>query len=738
MTGNTLFEAVSYITHDLVEKASDAFESRTKKYRNILFAKRISVSAVSCACAVLLILGVLSQVFVYTFSPKYDGRFTSSEINSRLPSYLSSEIIYETESVPKGEAPDTLPLPKKDYAFVYRYRPGAYFSAVYQGTNYDMKEMEKYTEKKFKSLSKYLGVSVPEYTIYEPEDYHGELLLAPTTYEVDMDGYEVRIDQGSSSYGVTMEFESSGAIPSLKLNGKEYFIDVTKGNESIKKDVLAFAPVLYKMFGEKFEHIRVSSHKADYSLEELGEYNSYATIVLYNKTGLVFETEEDILWNYLQIKIEVDHVERTYNVSFSYVDYRISIDEKYENLGASKIISLDEAVEKAKKGHTFGSHSWQALKGEEVIDFSDYDYVSYEYYHRDYFKYSILSKYTWSEKNRDPIIPYYVFYKLLKTNAKSDIYAKAYIPAIPVGDSERYFTNHNAISDTPPSEDEIQEILKNATVIAFDMYDADSNYAGELICEDEYYSFENQQLHTDNSVDKNISINILGEEYYCEYVHTVLGAEWRLVHVYKHGSDGKVWIDALTNKPVYFTGGKSGSLIFNDNAGYKKVIETKIELIKQWYPEYVNTQLFNALENSKNQKEYTDNLARINDYYNFSIDVRSESATEYGISEFNILGYIAKDTLSSETKRKIDAFSSQAVEKTVTEKVREIFENSQIPDPEKVKYQKFEITPYTAANTILLKDGTYGVYYRAVIRYLYEYEDGEQQKVFREIGIILK
>ena len=269
MTGNTLFEAVSYITHDLVEKASDAFESRTKKYRNILYAKRISVSAVSCACAALLTLGVLSQVFVYTFSQKYDGRFSSSEIQNILPSYnmIGPEgmAAYEMVSVPHGESPELQPLPENDYAFVYKYNNYSYLTAVYEGDNFNVKECKKFADKYIPKLSSALGFETPEYSVYQDGKMAAYDLPTPTTGELVCGNTTMRVSQNIWANYMDFEIKEKGAIPCITLNGTEYYIDVTKSEESIQNDVLAFVPVFYKIFGEKFDQIKISTAQTKFT-----------------------------------------------------------------------------------------------------------------------------------------------------------------------------------------------------------------------------------------------------------------------------------------------------------------------------------------------------------------------------------------------------------------------------------------------------------------------------------------
>lgn len=738
MTGNTLFEAVSYITHELVEKASDAFESRTKKYRNILFAKRISVSAVSCACAALLTLGVLSQVFVYTFSPKYDGSFSSSEIQSALPNYntIGPEDMaeYEKVSVPHGESPELQPLPEKDYAFVYRYNNYKYLAAVYDGDNFNVKECKKFADKYIPKLSAALGFETPEYSIYQDGEMSAYDLPTPTTGELVCGNTTMRVSQNIWANHMDFEIKEKGTIPCITLNGTEYYIDVTKSEESIQNDVLAFVPVFYKIFGEKFDQIKISTAQTPNFGKDAEGYTSSATIVFYNKTNLPFETEDDVLWDDLTITIRANHPDRTYSIYVSYFDYRLPMDEIYQNLGASKIISLSEAEAWLEKGYSFGTHYWDVRDGKDSIDFSDYDYVSYEYYPKEVRSNS--RDFVWTENHELPIMPYYVFYKQTSSSETHDTYAKAYIPAVPVDDMESFFASDDTVSEAPLTQSEIDEILENAQFIYFDR--ASDKYTGELYCDDDYYTVEKQRGYIDDTVEKQVVFTVMGKNYSCEYVRTVLrDYDWQLVHVYKY-EQGVITINARTNE-ILNLGKDNERGIYSSFAkwisehepAYRSVIETKAEFVKSEYPERYNFELEKMLENSKDKFEYTEILARINDYYNIWLEFRVNEDGDIGYRLYDDVLY----DVDSETLRKKEAFASQAAQDIILKKLWELaetFESSidgydiQLTDVW-LDIDKIRIVP--------LEDGNYGYYCPGGIEYFYPYPVGT---IYRGIGIIIK
>ena len=742
MTRNTLFEAVSYITHDLVEKASDAFESRTKKYRNILYAKRISVSAVSCACAVLLTLGVLSQVFVYTFSSKYDGRFSSSEIQSALPNHgtLGPEDMaeYEKVSVPHGESPVLQPLPEKDYAFVYKYNNYKYLASVYEGDNFSVKECKKFADKYIPKLSAALGFETPEYSIYQDGEMSAYDLPTPTTGELVCGNTTMCVSQNIWANYLDFKIKEKGTIPCITLNGTEYYIDVTKGEESIQNDILAFVPVFYKIFGEKFDQIKISTAQTPNFGKDAEGYTSSATIVFYNKTNLPFETEDDILWDDLTITIQANHPDRIYSIYVSYFDYRLPMDEIYQNLGASKIISLSEAEAWLEKGYSFGTHYWDFMDGKEIIDFSDYDYVSYEYYPKEVRSNS--RDFVWTENHERPIMPYYVFYKQTSSSETHDTYAKAYIPAVPVDDMESFFVKDSEADDTPPptmSQSEIDEILKNAQFIYFDRIP--NKYTGELYCDDDYYTVEKQNKYIDDTVEKQVVFTVMGKNYSCEYMYSLVREyDWQLVHVYEC-EQASITVNARTNEilSLFANRSETSSGITEYNPIYGRVIKAKAEFVKNEYPERYNYELEAMLENSKDKFEYTEILIRINKYYGDWLEFWMD---DEGTISFRIYDSALYD-VDSETLRKKEAFVSQAAQDIVLKKLRELAEATKDSiDGYEIKRTDVWLD-IDRIRVVPLEDGSYGYYCKGGIVYYYPTYPGNEHfvdTISREIGIIIK
>ena len=413
------------------------------------------------------------------------------------------------------------------------------------------------------------------------------------------------------------------------------------------------------------------------------------------------------------------------------------MDEIYQNLGASKIISLSEAEAWLEKGYSFGNHYWDFMDGKEIIDFSDYDYVSYEYYPKEVR--GSGGNFMWTEKYERPIMPYYVFYKQTFSSETHDTYAKAYIPAVPVQDMESFFVKDDTLSEAPLTQSEIDEILENADSIAFDMYGSEGsaiNYTGAIICEDEFYSIDNQKDHIDESAPKSLKLTINGKEYSCEYSRTrcAYSESFVPIHIYLFDG-GYVSINAITGKIESFqdfTDKQYG--IFQSSYKYKTVIQAKMNFVKQYYSEMYNQELEAELENCKDRWEYTNILARINDYYDW---LKVETYEDGTIVYIQVLNSVYRlDSLDSEAKRKYDAFVSDTAKNVVTEKIKEICEESLKEDA--VSNFKFYIKHVSEPQVILLEDGSFGILRSFGIAYYYEEDDGTFHSMYRAMCVVLK
>jgi hypothetical protein len=117
--------------------------------------------------------------------------------------------------------------------------------------------------------------------------------------------------------------------------------------------------------------------------------------------------------------------------SIQYYKRRYDIQKTYPLIGNAKKISLQDAEKLLYKGYVFGGHSCPlCMATQEKISFRGYDYVDIEY----------VFGYVNKTAKTQIAIPFYAFYKKIGTapNGKL-IYAKTYVPAIPVSGYTEYF-----------------------------------------------------------------------------------------------------------------------------------------------------------------------------------------------------------------------------------------------------------------------------------------------------------
>ena len=113
------------------------------------------------------------------------------------------------------------------------------------------------------------------------------------------------------------------------------------------------------------------------------------------------------------------------------IDYQICA-AGFERIAEADMISLWEAEWMLKNGYAFGNPICQlCIASQEKIDFSDYDYVGFEYVtsrHGIYFGKTIYS------------VLFYTFYKYIgDAENGNQIYAKTYVCAIGVSGIREYF-----------------------------------------------------------------------------------------------------------------------------------------------------------------------------------------------------------------------------------------------------------------------------------------------------------
>lgn len=215
----------------------------------------------------------------------------------------------------------------------------------------------------------------------------------------------------------------------LSINGETFSININQDDNSIINSLDAFKQKLFKLFNISFDSTKIIRHFGN-------DYCSY-TVYLYDSNG-------HILNNNFGLEPYTDFI------SISFSDYNNMTPDTYyvngvwywsfrtENKSHSKpiakkeILPLEKAKEYLQKGYVLAMGGCSLCQAEQdPIDFTDYDYVSFEY--KGGFNINKLA------------IPYYTFYKNIGTSENGNMtFACTYVPAVEVEGYEEYFINkHN-------------------------------------------------------------------------------------------------------------------------------------------------------------------------------------------------------------------------------------------------------------------------------------------------------
>jgi len=312
-------------------------------------------------------------------------------------------------------------LPAVEYLGIYQYNR--------EGTELNNSELEAFIERILPGISNAVGIAVPQYAIKEKEDYGSRNSLRAEIDESDH-SWSFSQDLVREQFFLYRGFNNGKQIA---LNGEILKIDQ---NLSDKEIIVSLQPVknkLFEIFGVSFPDVKI--HRW-FSYAEQGA--DQVTVYFYNAKDPVNSIhglntlDSDYIAIHFQAFEDFPEENADGTLSAQYVRYlrrRTPSETQYVLIGSEKRISLEEAEALLYNGYVFGGHSCKLCMAEqEKVSFVGYDYVDLEY----------VCDYETGLPNIE--IPFYAFYKKIGTapNGKL-IYAKTYVPAIPVSGYTEYF-----------------------------------------------------------------------------------------------------------------------------------------------------------------------------------------------------------------------------------------------------------------------------------------------------------
>jgi len=440
-----LFEAISGIDDELVEKADTAAVTKQIKYNNGR-AKWGAMAA--CLCLIVASAFVLFAWFK-------DGSVTPGPDVSDPPN------LAETTGIQDDMGKDNIITLDAEYAQSvfegFYFAPGdtLYYETIFTkdidklGFNAAQKQYlpiftasnSYLTEKGFKRfinskldfVTSFCGDDDPSVTIHEttagtlddPTFYMGSLWASISAKKTE---YEITGSASYNLYQVDIYKPYNLADRQVELNGHPVSISL----DDSEKEIL----------DKLTEEIRFLNTSLNYNFDKVSTYriceaNGAETVFVY----LYSQTDARIpngsagvpmSDKYIRLKFEGNKAENgasatAYLAELSIREVILPWSEYYTLNGNAKMISLEEAEDMLRKGYYFGGHCCSVCceKNNAVISFDEYDAVDIEY--------------VTSPKN-GRIFPFYAFYKYIETNGHGiKLYGKVYVSAVGLDGLDGYF-----------------------------------------------------------------------------------------------------------------------------------------------------------------------------------------------------------------------------------------------------------------------------------------------------------
>lgn len=363
-----------------------------------------------------------------------DLYFTNVGVNSPTTTY---EEVYS----PNIEYLYINPVPTDKYVTIYE---------GYYQRNFDKNEVQTLANKHFPKMAQTLNISLPSYEIKESFDGLHDHIKIDITGPFYLTQYNNR---NIIRYGPG----------NIALNGKPVTVNQTQSDQEIINSLSEIKQILFDTFDVYFDSARVYrdyDDNSNYGVTALTVdfYNSGAH-PLNNLCGIGIPKSDFIeirFDNYKSFEGDTVSASDLYNVfSISFWSYRTDNHSPLKAVAKKELLPLEKAKEYLEKGYVLAMGGCALCQAEQTpVDFSNYDYVSFEY--------------EGGSNVGELFLPYYAFYKNIGTAENGNmIFAKTYVPAVEVEGYEEYFTNkHNSHHNTDNNNDididiDIGDIINN-------------------------------------------------------------------------------------------------------------------------------------------------------------------------------------------------------------------------------------------------------------------------------------
>jgi hypothetical protein len=324
--------------------------------------------------------------------------------------------------------------PSKEYLYA-NHVPNLKYLDIYQHNEPSValqeQEFQNFIASFNGKLASALGIQAP---LFEKTSVHENYLSV--WEEVGKYYFDIHHSLSINRVYVSTSY-ASGDRP-IVLDGETVQIDLRKSDSQIIESLESVKNKLFAIFGVTFQDAKVVRR---YSTDSKVE--CYIDVVFYNASAHPLNAYTSFSQtDYINITFDnvQNHVSESVSdsiisdVSISYNQRRNDVSEEYKSIASAKRISLKEAEALLYKGYTFGGHTCDlCMANNDYVSFEGYDLVGFEYLF---------------DRKQNLRIPFYTFYKEIRQKNNIKIYAKTYVPAIPVSGYEEYFEsqlkNHRA------------------------------------------------------------------------------------------------------------------------------------------------------------------------------------------------------------------------------------------------------------------------------------------------------
>lgn len=407
-------EALNLVEDRYIEEATPQAVWPMKRLRRILFLRRGAL--VACLLLAVFVTGILLSKTPTTppaqppAIPEFQNPlYSAEEIASMFATYEGGTSSYQKVCAPHKQYLYLNPVPEESSTFIYKRNQNA------QGRPLDEEEFSGKIDTFLQNYAQMTNSQIPAYTVKASEDID------------DNTDLNVSIFGGATHlfFHQSKSIHSVGLYPNepLFLNGVSIEIDPTQSDEEILASLAPIREQLFALFNVSFDTMEISSRYYDTWKGEL----STLGILFYNK-----ETGETPIYFKDRILLTFNYTKSSGRgpLQLHYYAYRTPLANRVELQSVTQI-SLEDAERLLYNGYVFGGHRCPiCMASQDEVDFTNYDFVSYEY----------ITIRAFSDGRPASDIPFYAFYKKIDTLSNGcNVYAKTYVPAIEISGYEEYF-----------------------------------------------------------------------------------------------------------------------------------------------------------------------------------------------------------------------------------------------------------------------------------------------------------